>query len=149
MPPAGSLASKVLLVLLLLLPDPVLPLVPVAFAVVLPDCDPVAVPVADPSVLSAVELSVVAVLPCVAEYDRSIFDVVDDESSCLGSNGAISRFTASNGCHRDADAAVQRQTEEIKLVGRMASMGTCIASEHLKRTLCASMLLPLLRVSLG
>jgi hypothetical protein len=92
----------------------------------LPDCDPVAVsePLSVPvPEASELEVCVVAVLPCVAENDRSNLEDVD-EASARGSSGAICRLAASKGCHAEGqadDAAAKRQAEERIAVGRMTT----------------------------
>jgi len=75
---------------------------------------PVAVVVASLSVV-LVDDTVVAVFPCVAEYDKSY--VVARATS-----GAISSLTISHGCHPDAKVAETKSREDAKTpVGRIAT----------------------------
>jgi len=149
MPPAGrtslnvfNVELPVLFAVLLPVPDPVdalsvvFPvLFPVLVSVPVDEASlpvpvdeaslPVPVDVASLSVADeAAEVSVdtvVAVLPCWLEYERSYLLV----ESCRTTSGAISRLTASRGRHADGqadDAAAKRQTEEKRSVGRIATM---------------------------
>lgn len=135
MPPTAAVAANVVVLLLpVVFPELVLAVV---FAVPVEDA-PLPVPVEDASLpvvvaeeslpvvadvasllLDVSELTVVAVFPCVAEYDRSYVVVAARAST----GAAISRFAPANRGHvgQAEDAAAKRQTVVKRLVGRIAT----------------------------